>query len=50
MNFVHSRPVGCIWAIDEPAPEKDYQNPEYLGDEDLRPRFQKNNMTTTALE
>ncbi|KAL9615142.1 MAG: hypothetical protein Q9167_000460 [Letrouitia subvulpina] len=39
VNFSHSRPDGNVWTTDGPAPERDYQHPEYLMDEDPRPRF-----------
>ena len=41
VNFSHSRPDGDVWTTDGPAPEQDYQHPEYLGDTDSRPRFKK---------
>ena len=41
VNFSHSRPDGNVWVTDGPAPEKDYQHPEYLNDTNFRPRFKK---------
>ena len=41
VNFSHSRPDGNMWVTDGPAPEQDYQHPEYLRNGDLHPRFKK---------
>ena len=41
VNFSHSRPDGDVWVTDGPAPEKDYQHPEYLQKSDSCSRFKK---------
>ena len=41
VNFSHSRPSGEVWTTDGPAPDQDYQHPDYLSDDYPPPRFEK---------